>query len=91
MVAVGFSFVFLLQMLHSSPGCWEGLSFFLYPLASIAELACKAVLKKPLQQRAATAVVLLKLVGLLRWTSSGYSISKIPSSWRNVKLLERWA
>ncbi|CAN1331336.1 DnaJ homolog subfamily C GRV2 [Linum perenne] len=79
MVADGSSLLLLLQMLHSSPGCREGVLHVLYALASTAELAWAAakhggvvyilelllpVQKEiPLQQRAAAASLLAKLVG----------------------------
>ncbi|CAL1414478.1 unnamed protein product [Linum trigynum] len=79
MVADGFSLLLLLQMLHSCPGCREGVLHVLYALASTAELAWAAAkhggvvyilelllpVQKdiPLQQRAAAASLLGKLVG----------------------------
>ncbi|XP_065848842.1 dnaJ homolog subfamily C GRV2 isoform X1 [Euphorbia lathyris] len=79
MVADGSSLLLLLQMLHSAPGCREGALHVLYALASTPELAWAAAkhggvvyilelllpLQKdiPLQQRAAAASLLGKLVG----------------------------
>ncbi|CAI0629017.1 unnamed protein product [Linum tenue] len=79
MVADGSSLLLLLQMLHSCPGCREGVLHVLYALASTAELAWAAAkhggvvyilelllpVQKdiPLQQRAAAASLLGKLVG----------------------------
>ncbi|KAK8707084.1 hypothetical protein V6N13_058150 [Hibiscus sabdariffa] len=78
MVADGSSLLLLLQMLHSSPACREGALHVLYALASMPELAWAAakhggvvyILKLllplqeeiPLQQRAAAASLLGKLV-----------------------------
>ncbi|XP_024029794.1 dnaJ homolog subfamily C GRV2 isoform X1 [Morus notabilis] len=79
MVADGSSLLLLLQMLHSSPSCREGALHVLYALASTAELAWAAAKhggvvyilelllplqeEIPLQQRAAAASLLGKLVG----------------------------
>ncbi|KAH6778697.1 DNAJ heat shock N-terminal domain-containing protein [Perilla frutescens var. hirtella] len=79
MVADTSSLLTLLQMLHSSPSCREGALHVLYALASTAELAWAAAkhggvvfilevllpIKEeiPLQQRAAAASLLGKLVG----------------------------
>ncbi|XP_037497273.1 dnaJ homolog subfamily C GRV2 isoform X2 [Jatropha curcas] len=79
MVADGSSLLLLLQMLHSAPSCREGVLHVLYALASTPELAWAAAkhggvvyilelllpLQKdiPLQQRAAAASLLGKLVG----------------------------
>lgn len=79
MVADGSSLLLLLQMLHSSPNCREGALHVLYALASTAELAWAAAKhggvvyilelllplqeEIPLQQRAAAASLLGKLVG----------------------------
>ncbi|KAG8635782.1 hypothetical protein MANES_16G064500v8 [Manihot esculenta] len=79
MVADGSSLLLLLQMLHSAPSCREGALHVLYTLASTPELAWAAAkhggvvyilelllpLQKdiPLQQRAAAASLLGKLVG----------------------------
>ncbi|XP_048227953.1 dnaJ homolog subfamily C GRV2 isoform X3 [Ricinus communis] len=79
MVADGSSLLLLLQMLHSAPTCREGVLHVLYALASTPELAWAAAkhggvvyilelllpLQKdiPLQQRAAAASLLGKLVG----------------------------
>ncbi|XP_059432671.1 dnaJ homolog subfamily C GRV2 isoform X4 [Corylus avellana] len=79
MVADGSSLLILLQMLHSSPNCREGVLHVLYALASTAELAWAAAKhggvvyilelllplqeEIPLQQRAAAASLLGKLVG----------------------------
>lgn len=79
MVADTSSLLTLLQMLHSSPSCREGVLHVLYALASTAELAWAAAkhggvvfilevllpIKEeiPLQQRAAAASLLGKLVG----------------------------
>ncbi|XP_011012557.1 PREDICTED: dnaJ homolog subfamily C GRV2 [Populus euphratica] len=79
MVADGSSLLLLLQMLHYSPSCREGALHVLYALASTPELAWAAAkhggvvyilelllpLQKdiPLQQRAAAASLLGKLVG----------------------------
>ncbi|GAB4853472.1 DnaJ sub C grv2 [Ancistrocladus abbreviatus] len=78
MVAEGSSLLLLLQMLHSSPGCREGALHVLYALASTPELAWAAAKhggvvyilelllplqeEIPLQQRAAAASLLGKLV-----------------------------
>lgn len=79
MVADGSSLLLLLQMLHSSPNCREGVLHVLYALASTPELAWAAAKhggvvyilelllplqeEIPLQQRAAAASLLGKLVG----------------------------
>ncbi|KAL2500772.1 DnaJ-like protein subfamily C GRV2 [Forsythia ovata] len=79
MVADGSSLLLLLQMLHASPSCREGALQVLYALASTPELAWAAAkhggvvyilelllpLQEdiPLQQRAAAASLLGKLVG----------------------------
>ncbi|KAL5572713.1 hypothetical protein UlMin_022310 [Ulmus minor] len=79
MVADGSSLLLLLQMLHASPSCREGALHVLYALASTAELAWAAAKhggvvyilelllplqeEIPLQQRAAAASLLGKLVG----------------------------
>ncbi|XP_022893353.1 dnaJ homolog subfamily C GRV2 isoform X1 [Olea europaea var. sylvestris] len=79
MVADGSSLLLLLQMLHSSPSCREGALQVLYALASTPELAWAAAKhggvvyilelllplqeEIPLQQRAAAASLLGKLVG----------------------------
>ncbi|KAL8040659.1 hypothetical protein ABFX02_10G112300 [Erythranthe guttata] len=79
MVADGSSLLILLQMLHSTPSCREGALHVLYALASTPELAWAAAkhggvvfilevllpIKEeiPLQQRAAAASLLGKLVG----------------------------
>ncbi|XP_050212529.1 dnaJ homolog subfamily C GRV2 isoform X2 [Mercurialis annua] len=79
MVADGSSLLLLLQMLHCSPSCREGALHVLYALASTPELAWAAAkhggvvyilqlllpLQKdvPLQQRAAAASLLGKLIG----------------------------
>uniref|UniRef100_A0A2C9W566 J domain-containing protein n=1 Tax=Manihot esculenta TaxID=3983 RepID=A0A2C9W566_MANES len=79
MVADGSSLLLLLQLLYSSPNCREGALHVLYALASTPELAWAAAkhggvvyilelllpLQKdiPLQQRAAAASLLGKLVG----------------------------
>ncbi|KAL3839856.1 hypothetical protein ACJIZ3_024447 [Penstemon smallii] len=79
MVADSSSLLLLLQMLHSSPTCREGALHVLYALASTPELAWAAAkhggvvyilelllpVKEeiPLQQRAAAATLLGKLVG----------------------------
>ncbi|KAG9456503.1 hypothetical protein H6P81_001011 [Aristolochia fimbriata] len=79
MVADRTSLVLLLQMLHSSPSCREGVLHVLYALASTPELAWAAAKhggvvyileillplqeEIPVQQRAATASLLGKLVG----------------------------
>ncbi|KAL6984843.1 DnaJ subfamily C grv2 [Sarracenia purpurea var. burkii] len=79
MVADGSSLLLLLQMLHSSPSCREGVLHVLYALASTSELAWAAAKhggvvyilelllplqeEIPLQQRAAAASLLGKLVG----------------------------
>ncbi|KAL3535786.1 hypothetical protein ACH5RR_004247 [Cinchona calisaya] len=79
MVADGSSLILLLQMLHSSPSCREGALHVLYALASTPELAWTAAKhggvvyilelllplqeEIPLQQRAAAASLLGKLVG----------------------------
>ncbi|XP_038711380.1 dnaJ homolog subfamily C GRV2 isoform X1 [Tripterygium wilfordii] len=79
MVADGSSLLLLLQMLHSSPGCREGVLHVLYALASTPELTWAAAKhggvvyilelllplqhEIPLQQRAAAASLLGKLVG----------------------------
>ncbi|XP_044464758.1 dnaJ homolog subfamily C GRV2-like isoform X2 [Mangifera indica] len=79
MVADGSSLLLLLQMLHYAPACREGVLHVLYALASTPELAWAAAkhggvvyilelllpLQKdiPLQQRAAAASLLGKLVG----------------------------
>ncbi|XP_057968700.1 dnaJ homolog subfamily C GRV2 isoform X2 [Malania oleifera] len=79
MVADGSSLLLLLQMLHSAPNCREGALHVLYALASTAELAWAAAKhggvvyilelilplqeEIPLQQRAAAASLLGKLVG----------------------------
>ncbi|CAI9100267.1 OLC1v1037231C1 [Oldenlandia corymbosa var. corymbosa] len=78
MVADGSSLLLLLQLLHASPGCREGALHVLYALASTPELAWAAakhggvvyILKLllplqeeiPLQQRAAAASLLGKLI-----------------------------
>ncbi|XP_048227952.1 dnaJ homolog subfamily C GRV2 isoform X2 [Ricinus communis] len=78
MVADGSSLLLLLQMLHSAPTCREGVLHVLYALASTPELAWAAakhggvvyilelllpLQNIPLQQRAAAASLLGKLVG----------------------------
>ncbi|XP_059649663.1 dnaJ homolog subfamily C GRV2-like isoform X1 [Cornus florida] len=79
MVADGSSLLLLLQMLHSAPSCREGALHVLYALASTPELAWAAAKhggvvyilelllplqqEIPLQQRAAAASLLGKLVG----------------------------
>lgn len=79
MVADGSSLLLLLQMLHSSPSCREGALHVLYALASTSELGWAAAKhggvvyilelllplqeEVPLQQRAAAASLLGKLVG----------------------------
>lgn len=79
MVADGSSLLLLLQMLHSAPNCREGALHVLYALASTPELAWAAAKhggvvyilelllplqeEIPLQQRAAAASLLGKLVG----------------------------
>lgn len=79
MVADGSSLLLLLQMLHSSPACREGALHVLYALAGTPELAWAAAKhggvvyilelilplqeEIPLQQRAAAASLLGKLVG----------------------------
>ncbi|GFS40982.1 DNAJ heat shock N-terminal domain-containing protein [Actinidia rufa] len=79
MVADRSSLLLLLQMLHSSPNCREGVLHVLYALASTPELAWAAAKhggvvyilelllplqeEIPLQQRAAAAALLGKLVG----------------------------
>ncbi|KAG9152930.1 hypothetical protein Leryth_012550 [Lithospermum erythrorhizon] len=79
MVADGSSLLLLLQMLHASPSCREGVLHVLYALASTAELAWQVAKhggvvyilelllpvqeEIPLQQRAAAASLLGKLVG----------------------------
>ncbi|KAM4133042.1 hypothetical protein ACJW30_01G298400 [Castanea mollissima] len=79
MVADGSSLLLLLQMLHSAPNCREGALHVLYSLASTPELAWAAAKhggvvyilelllplqeEIPLQQRAAAASLLGKLVG----------------------------
>ncbi|CAK7334870.1 unnamed protein product [Dovyalis caffra] len=79
MVADGSSLLLLLQMLHYAPSCREGVLHVLYALASTPELAWAAAkhggvvyilelllpLQKdiPLQQRAAAASLMGKLVG----------------------------
>lgn len=79
MVADGSSLLILLQMLHSSPNCREGVLHVLYALASTAELAWAAAKhggvvyilelllplqeEIPRQQRAAAASLLGKLAG----------------------------
>ncbi|KAK6156515.1 hypothetical protein DH2020_010763 [Rehmannia glutinosa] len=79
MVADSSSLLILLQMLHSSPSCREGALHVLYALASTPELAWAAAKhggvvfilevllpiqeEIPLQQRAAAASLLGKLVG----------------------------
>ncbi|CDP03377.1 unnamed protein product [Coffea canephora] len=79
MVADGSSLLLLLQMLHSSPSCREGALHVLYALASTPELAWAAAKhggvvyilelllplqeEIPMQQRAAAASLLGKLVG----------------------------
>ncbi|XP_051150143.1 dnaJ homolog subfamily C GRV2 isoform X2 [Andrographis paniculata] len=78
MVADTSSLLILLQMLHSSPTCREGALHVLYALASTPELAWAAakhggvvfilevllpVKEIPLQQRAAAASLLGKLIG----------------------------
>ncbi|KAF5482079.1 hypothetical protein F2P56_002674 [Juglans regia] len=79
MVADGSSLLLLVQMLHSTPNCREGVLHVLYALASTAELAWAAAKhggvvyilelllplqeEIPLQQRAAAASLLGKLVG----------------------------
>ncbi|CAK9172281.1 unnamed protein product [Ilex paraguariensis] len=79
MVADGSSLLLLLQMLHSAPSCREGALHVLYSLASTPELAWAAAKhggvvyileillplqeEIPLQQRAAAASLLGKLVG----------------------------
>uniref|UniRef100_A0A175YL21 J domain-containing protein n=1 Tax=Daucus carota subsp. sativus TaxID=79200 RepID=A0A175YL21_DAUCS len=79
MVADGSSLLLLLQMLHSAPNCREGVLHVLYALASTPELAWSAAKhggvvyilelllplqeEIPLQQRAAAASLLGKLVG----------------------------
>ncbi|MCD7453567.1 DnaJ sub C grv2 [Datura stramonium] len=77
-VSDGSSLLLLLQMLHSSPSCREGALHVLYALASTPELAWAAakhggvvyilelllpLQEVPLQQRAAAASLLGKLVG----------------------------
>ncbi|XVE54326.1 hypothetical protein DITRI_Ditri03aG0071500 [Diplodiscus trichospermus] len=78
MVADGSSLLLLLQMLHSAPACREGVLHVLYALASTPELAWAAAKhggvvyilelllplqeEVPLQQRAAAASLLGKLV-----------------------------
>lgn len=79
MVAEGSGLLLLLQMLHSNPQCREGVLHVLYALASTAELAWSAAKhggvvyileillplqdEIPLQQRAAAASLLGKLIG----------------------------
>ncbi|XP_038878826.1 dnaJ homolog subfamily C GRV2 isoform X1 [Benincasa hispida] len=79
MVADGSGLLLLLQMLHSNPQCREGVLHVLYALASTAELAWSAAKhggvvyileillplqdEIPLQQRAAAASLLGKLIG----------------------------
>ncbi|GAV86253.1 DnaJ domain-containing protein/DUF4339 domain-containing protein [Cephalotus follicularis] len=79
MVADGSSLLLLLQMLHSAPSCREGALHVLYALASTPELAWTVakhggvvyilelllplLQEIPLQQRAAAASLLGKLVG----------------------------
>ncbi|KAK3028083.1 hypothetical protein RJ639_039374 [Escallonia herrerae] len=79
MVADGSSLLLLLQMLHSAPNCREGALHVLYALASTPELAWAAAKhggvvyilelllplqeEIPLQQRAAAASLLGKLLG----------------------------
>ncbi|KAK1368674.1 hypothetical protein POM88_034766 [Heracleum sosnowskyi] len=79
MVADGSSLLLLLQMFHSAPNCREGVLYVLYALASTPELAWSAAKhggvvyilelllplqeEIPLQQRAAAASLLGKLVG----------------------------
>lgn len=79
MVADGSGLLLLLQMLHSAPSCREGVLHVLYALASTPELAWAAAKhggvvyilelllplqgEVPLQQRAAAASLLGKLVG----------------------------
>ncbi|KDO80431.1 hypothetical protein CISIN_1g000052mg [Citrus sinensis] len=79
MVADGSSLLLLLQMLHYAPACREGVLHVLYALASTPELAWAAAKhggvvyilelllpsqqETPLQQRAAAASLLGKLVG----------------------------
>ncbi|XP_047327066.1 dnaJ homolog subfamily C GRV2-like isoform X2 [Impatiens glandulifera] len=79
MVADGSSLLLLLQMLHSSPNCREGVLHVLYALASTPELAWAAAKhggvvyilqlllpmqeEIPVQQRAEAASLLGKLVG----------------------------
>ncbi|XP_020547037.1 dnaJ homolog subfamily C GRV2-like isoform X2 [Sesamum indicum] len=78
MVADSSGLLILLQLLHSSPSCREGALHVLYALASTPELAWAAakhgglvfilevllpIQEIPLQQRAAAASLLGKLVG----------------------------